>query len=227
MRLRIGPSLLGVFIVGGAGLALFQRSSAAVVVHELTGPAGGQVAAEPFAPPQGDAPVSGQLPPNHPAIQHGSAEHSFARDDSPAALAWHAPAAWQLVANASAMRIETYRVPAAGSAASAELTISRAGGTTEANIDRWVDQFDGAGRDTRVERAVSGFRVATVSVSGTYEGGMMTTGPETAHPAWSLLGAVVETGGPSYFFKLVGPTESVMAARPGFEALLLSLRKPG
>jgi hypothetical protein len=92
-------------------------------------------------------------------------------------------------------------------------------------VERWVAQFDSAGPDARAERTIGGLHVATVEVSGTYEGGMTKGGPDTAHPGWSLLGAVVETGGPSYFFKMVGPTETVHAARPAFDSLLKSLHK--
>jgi hypothetical protein len=42
-----------------------------------------------------------------------------------------------------------------------------------------------------------------------------------------LLGAVVETDGPFYFFKMVGPADAVRAARPAFDVLLSSVRKPG
>jgi hypothetical protein len=134
-------------------------------------------------------------------------------------LRWAAPAGWEAAPNASPIRLATYRSGAV------ELTVSRAGGSTDANLSRWVGQFDQAGPDTRHERTVDGLHVTTLEVSGTYEGGMTPGGSEHAHPAWSLLGAVVETSGPSYFFKLVGPESEVRAARPAFDGLLTSLRK--
>jgi len=197
---------------------MFGRSSAAIVVHQPTPPA-----MEPADP----ATMGQQLPPNHPPITQGGSQHSFARDDSPPALAWVAPPGWELVPSPSPMRLATYHMPAVGNATSAELTVTRAGGGTVANVDRWVSQFDGSERETRTERTVAGYRIATVTVSGTYEGGMTGGEAETPRAGWSLLGAVVETGGPSYFFKLLGPTESVAAARPGFEKLMMSLHKPG
>jgi hypothetical protein len=221
MRLRIGPSLLAVALIGAAGLAFFQRPSAAR-------------SPEPAAPSSGLSREASPanlaatpLPPNHPPIPPKSADPStFARDESPAELAWSAPTGWEVAPNRNPMRLVTYRVPAAsGAADSAELTITRAGGTTAANLERWVGQFDSAGPRHAGERMIGGLRVATVEVSGTYEGGMTKSGPDTAHPGWSLLGAVVETSGPSYFFKLVGPTGTVRAARPAFDALLKSIRK--
>jgi hypothetical protein len=221
MRFQIGPSLLAVAMVGAAGLAFFQRSHAA---ESTPGPRA--TASEP-APPLGADLSATTLPPNHPPITpKGGDPSSFARDDSPPALTWSAPAGWEVTPNASPIRLVTYRIPAPkGTTASAELTVTRAGGTTAANVERWVGQFDSAGPDSRAERTIDGFHVATVEVSGTYEGGMTKGGPDTAHPGWSLLGAVVETGGPSYFFKMVGPAETVHAARPAFVSLLKSLHK--
>jgi hypothetical protein len=114
-----------------------------------------------------------------------------------------------------------------GAAGGAELTVTRAGGTTSDNLERWVGQFDSAGPDKRTELTVRGLRVSVLEVGGTYDGGMTTTGSATPHPGWALLGAVVESDRPFYFFKMVGPAEAVHAARPAFDALLRSVRKQG
>jgi hypothetical protein len=119
-------------------------------------------------------------------------------------------------------------VPAApGGGGVAELTVSRAGGSTAENLERWVGQFDNAGPDRRSERTVRGLRVSTLEVSGTYEGGMTKAGGEAPRPEWGLLGAVIETAGPFYFFKMVGPAASVRAARPAFDALVNSVHQSG
>jgi hypothetical protein len=126
------------------------------------------------------------------------------------------------------MRLATYRItPKAGTTDAAELTVTRAGGSTSDNLERWVGQFDDAGPDRRSERTVSGLRVSTVEVSGTYEGAMTMGGAGVPRPGWALLGAVIETKAPFYFFKMVGPKASVDAARPAFEALVASIRRPG
>jgi hypothetical protein len=221
MHVPIGPSLLVVVVLGAAGLALFQRSSSATPTAAIP------VASVERAPTTtpGLEPFETQLPPNHPPISPTSADSSFAPDESPPALAWSAPRGWEVAANRSPMRLATYRVP--GTAGGAELTVTRAGGSTADNLERWVGQFDAAGPDKRTERTVGGFRVSMLEVGGTYEGGMTKAGSETAHPGWALLGAVVETDGPFYFFKMVGPADTVRAARPAFDALLGSVHKPG
>ena len=221
MRLPVGLFLLVVFIALAAGLALVQRPSepeplaaSAVATREQ---APSTLAAEPF---------EGALPPNHPPLAPQSAESSFAPDESPPAVTWTAPHGWEAAPNRSPMRLATYRVPGpAGKGDGAELTVTRAGGSTSDNLERWVGQFDSAGPDKRAERTVAGLRVSTLEVSGTYEGGMTKAGTDTAHPGWGLLGAVVESTGPFYFFKMVGPADAVNAARPAFDTLVSSVRR--
>jgi hypothetical protein len=47
-----------------------------------------------------------------------------------------------------------------------------------------------------------------------------------SHPGWALLGAIVETPGSPYFFKMLGPSPSIQTARPSFDRLLASLGVP-
>lgn len=136
-------------------------------------------------------------------------------------LTWTAPARWQKVPHASTMRIATYRIPHAdGDAEDAELSVTRAGGDTEANIVRWLGQFDEAGSKAakRSRRVVAGLEVEVVEVHGRYVG--MGSEPQTG---FALLGAIVKTPGTSHFFKLTGPQKTVAVARAEFDALLSSV----
>ena len=103
-----------------------------------------------------------------------------------------------------------------------EISVSRAGGGTEANIQRWIGQFDNTGREGRVEKTVHGLHVVTVDVAGTYVGGGMAMGGGAAEakPDWALVGAIVESVSPPYFFKMTGPAAAVRAARPAFDRLV-------
>lgn len=192
---------------------------------------------DPPAPPAPAAaraaaqPAEAQLPPNHPPIGATDPHADFARvapvADERAALAWKMPSGWSQVDNPSRMRLATYRPPRApGDAEDAELSVSRAGGTTEANVHRWVGQFDDAGPDRRRQKRVNGLAIEIVEVDGTYLGGMMGGGGEaTRHAKWALLGAVVETEGSFYFFKMVGPAATVRASRASFDAMLDAVTK--
>lgn len=172
-------------------------------------------------PVGGDGVRAGALPPNHPSVGGESPVAAMPSAPESPALSWKMPADWQQAPNPNALRLATYRTPGG-----AEMSVARAGGTTEANIQRWRTQFDQAGADTREETTIRGMHVTVVQVTGTFEGGgMMNGGAATqASPGWALLGAIVETAGPSYFFKLLGPASAVGAARGSFDELLKSLK---
>jgi hypothetical protein len=144
----------------------------------------------------------------------------------PADLTWDAPASWQKTENPSTMRKATYKIPKAGDdTEDAELSISQAGGSPEANISRWEGQFqDRAGATKKEERRVGDLKVTIVELKGKFMGGGMPGGPAIApKPGWMMLGAIVETAQP-HFFKLTGPEKTVTAARADFDKMIESLR---
>ena len=186
-------------------------------------PVGNESTLPPNHPPIGnEAPAPGVvLPPNHPRIGADAPRSPLVpSSDEPSALDWKMPGDWQQAPNPSTLRLATYRVPGG-----AEMSVARAGGSTEANIQRWLSQFDNAGADTREERTIRGLHVTLVQVAGTYEPSpmMMAGAPPQAHPGWALEGAIVETSGSPYFFKLIGPVAAIKSARASFESLLASL----
>jgi hypothetical protein len=181
--------------------------------------------------------ASTSLPPGHPPIGTAGGGMGMANgaasagagmplaNDDPATLQWTAPAAWKVLPNPSSMRLATYRVPrAGGDTEDTEVSVSRAGGTPDANIERWLGQFDDRGKETRSQTTFKGLKITVVDVSGTYLGSGMTPGAAAAsHPGWALLAAIVEGPGVPYFVKITGPVATVRSARPGLDALLASL----
>ncbi|MCU0655609.1 MAG: hypothetical protein MUF64_10055 [Polyangiaceae bacterium] len=170
-----------------------------------------------------------QLPPGHPPIPPGSQGAAMGAHGTsapePGALTWTAPPRWASAPNPSTMRLATYKIPKAGKdPEDAELSISRAGGSTEANLQRWVGQFEGASKDSRNVRKIEGLTVTTIEVSGAYAGGMMGGAPSKKE-GWALLGAVIETPGSSYFFKMTGPKATVEGARDEFHKMLDSIKQ--
>ena len=163
-----------------------------------------------------------QLPPNHPPIgsaksPHGSQGRGPVAGEEPAAITWHAPAEWKVRENTNTMRLATY-----GVGDSAELTVSRAGGSLEANINRWAGQFDGSSHTERKDRTVHGMKVTVVHMAGTFVGGGGMTPGAASEPnaGWVMLAAIVESNGNPYFFKLLGPADQVERARTTFEHML-------
>jgi len=127
------------------------------------------------------------------------------------------------------MRAATYVIPAAkgdSEVGECPVFINIAGGV-QANIDRWIGQFEKSdGAPNQTQETINGLTVTTVDVSGTFKGGgpMMaqSSGPKTGY---RLLGAIVEGPEGDVFFKLTGPAKTVAAAQGEFQAMLKSFKK--
>lgn len=168
--------------------------------------------------PAGHPPI-GDMPGGHPAM--GASPGGVPTPEAPA-IDWVAPKGFEQAPNPSTFRIATYEVPkVAGDHENPELSISRAGGATDANVQRWLGQFDENGRKNakRTERTVNGLKVVIIDVEGDYAG---MKGEQEKD--WAMLGAVIETPGQSHFFKLTGPKNSVHAARADFDKLIDSVK---
>ena len=150
--------------------------------------------------------------------------------DSAGGMSWTAPASWKADAPRQ-MRVATYLIaPAKGDGDSGECGVfyfgEGQGGGIDANIDRWVGQFEGAKAPVRKKEKLAGFEVTTVEVEGTFAssmGGPM--GPKTPKTGFKLLGAIVEGPKGNVFFKLTGPAKTVEAARADFMKMLKSATK--
>jgi hypothetical protein len=212
--------------VAGAGAFAAGRSMPAATpptIVEAT-PATAELPSEGQQDPEPE-----NLPPGHPDI--GAMGQAATLDDSPGAarsnLEWKAPARWQLVPNASTMRLATYRIPRApGDAADGELSVTQAGGSAAANVERWIGQFQQTPQKParQTTRKVGALDVIVIEVQGTFSGGM--GGDRKAQPGWALLGAIVSTPGLPHFFKLTGPAKTVLAARAEFDEMLGTLSQP-
>lgn len=225
-------------VTGGGAFAAGRALPSGPAVASVATPAAAPV------PEVDEVPEQGELPPGHPPIDDPSSASPGAAGTRVAGpgsmgqaagaggtgvgeLAWKAPARWQSAPNPSSMRLATYKIPRApGDAADAELSVTRVGGSIEDNAERWVRQFDAAGQQTAkiTTRTFGAVQVRMVEVQGTYSGGMGMGGQGQGPQAgWALLGAIVPTSDSPYFFKMTGPSKSVLAARAELDALLSSL----
>lgn len=133
------------------------------------------------------------------------------------------------------MRIAQYKLPkAAGDTEDASLVLyyfgQGQGGTTAANVERWVGQMkqaDGSSaKDAKQEQLeANGLKVTTVDVSGTY---VAETAPGSGdfhnNPGYRMRAAVIETPNGSYFLKLVGPEKTVTQWNDSFLSYLKSFQ---
>ncbi len=156
--------------------------------------------------------------------------------ESAAGISWTPPATWK---NASdkPMRAATYTVPsAAGDKDPGECAVyyfgPGQGGSVQANIDRWVGQFQQPdGKPSKnvaktTNRTIHGLNVTTVDVTGTYGGmGGPMAATHSSKPGYRMLAAIVEGPQGAVFFKFTAPTKTLSARQAEFEKLLDSLKK--
>ncbi len=151
------------------------------------------------------------------------------------ALIFTAPAEWKTVEPANRIIEHELAVPAPDGKAegAARLTIMAAGGSVQANIARWVGQFQGTegGADRSAAKTekldINGMPATLVDLSGTYlDSPRGPFGPKVERPDYRLVGAIVETKGEGvYFFKLIGPEKTVEAGAKPFRELIATLRR--
>jgi hypothetical protein len=145
-------------------------------------------------------------------------------------VAWQTPTRW-VEELATGMRLATYVIPApvaGGEAARCAVYYfgPGQGGGTDANIERWIGEFESPSDPVRRDSEVRGFRVSRVEVTGTYRAHAdPAQGSSAPSPNWTLIGAIVEGPHGAVFFKLTGPSGSAAPAAKEFDGLLASLRK--
>lgn len=153
--------------------------------------------------------------------------------ESAGGIRWSAPDGWTNLGSRP-MRAATYRIPAAaGDKEGGECAVyyfgPGQGGGVDANVKRWIGQFELAGGQAAApakQRTVNGVSVTTIDVAGTYLGA---GGPMMARkikkPGYRLLGAIAAGPQGNVFFKLTGPTKTVAATEQQFEELLQSIQR--
>ena len=156
--------------------------------------------------------------------------------DSVGGLTWAIPAGWEKQAQRP-MRAATYRTPPAeDDGGPGEVAVfyfgPQQGGTVDANVERWLNQFDQEdGRPTsevadREAIEVDGMPVTLVRASGTYNAA---AGPMAARadlrPGYRLIGAIVEGPEGAVFFKFTGPDRAVVEQEANFDLLVDSIQR--
>jgi hypothetical protein len=155
-----------------------------------------------------------------------------------APLVYEVPGTWtKLGESAVSSKRAGYKVPKAGAdAEDAELTVLFFGTGSQGDPDKhfkeWIEAFDaGAATDRKSFDSPAG-KIDTVESAGTYKVSLgPAVGPKKKSPMqmvkekWRLYGAVVRTKDRgNWFFKLVGPDETVLAAKGALESTLQSAK---
>ena len=166
-----------------------------------------------------------------PAVAAG--EGVFTIADGGASL--EAPATWKRVQPKSGMVETEFAIPSEGKAADGgplpqgRMTVMGAGGSVEANIERWYGQFSqpdgGSTKDKSSTKTlkVAGRDVTLVDIVGTYKdspGGPFAGGQAIDRPEYRMLAAIVEGPDGNYFLKFYGPAATVEKHADGFRKMI-------
>lgn len=151
-------------------------------------------------------------------------------------LTYAAPAEWVREKPLSRMRKDQFKLPGAAGEDDAELIVfyfQGMGGSVQQNLDRWYGQMvQPDGSDTKSKAAVAksevnGIPVTITYVEGTYQRPInrgMVTGPKENLPDYAMLAAIAETASGPWFFKMIGPKETVAQWRPEFDAFVKTFK---
>jgi len=135
------------------------------------------------------------------------------------------PASWEQKPQGNRLRLAEFEVPATGDDTEpgefAVFYFDGGAGTVDANVKRWVDQFDKEGRK---EKIVSGEspqgKYTLVDLTGAYN---KSIGPPIQKKSkrledWRVLNVMLQTDSGDYFLKLDGPKKTIAAVEKEFRA---------
>ena len=137
------------------------------------------------------------------------------------------PKTWEKVDHPSRMRLATIKVPKVnGDSDDGELTIFNfggGGGQVEANIQRWVGQFQNEGREVTVQQGKAGENsYIIVDVSGTFKksDGPPILGKTKPVKGYQMLGVILlhMKSSEVFYLKLTGPRKTITAAADAYRA---------
>lgn len=149
-------------------------------------------------------------------------------------ILFSATGSWETVKPRSTMLEVELKIPRVGEdEQDGRLTIMGAGGSIDANIERWEDQFTPANEaeaaKNKIEKKViSDQTVHLVDLSGTFidaPGGPFSGQPKVTRKGYRMLAAIVETEqSGNYFVKLYGPKATIEKNAEHFKAMINSLK---
>ncbi|HEY2840773.1 MAG TPA: hypothetical protein VGJ26_16570 [Pirellulales bacterium] len=124
-----------------------------------------------------------------------------------------------------------FAVPAVkGDELDGRVTVMGAGGSVEANIERWHKQFtqpDGSNTKDKAKlekKKIAGQDVTIVDISGTYMDSPGPQAPGVERKDYRMLAAIVQTKSGNAFIKFYGPQKTVTENASAFNKMLESLQ---
>jgi hypothetical protein len=156
------------------------------------------------------------LPPSEQASTSATDDKSPATGGSIVdleAITLTAPSNWTRKPASSSFVAAEFSLPRAeGDDAEGRLTISTAGGSVQANIDRWKSQFDPQpSAAAQEEFDVAGFKVSIVDLSGEFNEQRGPFAPAVKRPNYRMIGAVIPVSNQLHFVKAAGPEKTIQS----------------
>jgi len=146
-----------------------------------------------------------------------------------------APVNWKTVKPENGIVEHEFSVPPAeGDEISGRVTVMGAGGTVDANIQRWFGQFtqpDGSATKDKAKvkkSQVAGEEVHWIDISGTFSDkrGPFNPAPAAERPKYRMLAAIISSKKHgNYFVKFYGPERTVTENEKAFVEMIAGLKK--
>ena len=140
------------------------------------------------------------------------------------------PESWKTVPPKSNIVQYEFRAPAEGDQ-TARVTVMGATGGIDANITRWIGQFEGLSKaDAKIEKkTVQKTTAHIVELQGTFKdsmgGGPFAPGPVKKMENHAMIGVILELeGGELVFVKMTGPKKTIDEQRPGVMKMIEGLK---
>ena len=140
------------------------------------------------------------------------------------------PAAWKQVKPRSRIIQHEFSIPVSGDdKLTGRMTIMAASGGIDANIARWVAQFksnEGKPLDNDAKKfekkKIAGLEIHLVDLTGDYQDKPRGPfGPSVNRSNYRMLAAIIPTQqNGTWFIKLYGPSNTIAAAKPGFDKMI-------
>ena len=138
-----------------------------------------------------------------------------------------APEGWVRQQPRSSFVLAEFSLPKAeGDAQDGRLTLSLAGGTVDANVQRWRDQLGSPLKnDLRTDEEIAGLTMTLVDLSGTYSDQPAPFAPSVPREGYRILGAIIPVEGDLHFVKAYGPEKTMAEHEAAFRAFVKSIQQ--
>jgi hypothetical protein len=142
------------------------------------------------------------------------------------AISLTAPEGWKRKPTQSSFTQAEFLLPRAkGDDKDGRLTVSVAGGSIQANVDRWKGQFSGALEKTRQEQIdANGIQVTLVDLSGEFNDQRGPMAPSVKQSGYRMIAAIIPINDQLHFVKAVGPQKTMAAHADEIKSFIRSVK---